>query len=76
MSCRETHDAHELGSFGPSHVKAKHATGFSVSFWLHPLHLLPKDGTRGTDTVWEVKLEGRGDGGLTTKSEILAVFAD
>lgn len=60
MSCWETHDAHELGSFGPSHVETKHATGFSVSFWLHPLRPLPKDGTRGADAVWEVKLEGRG----------------
>lgn len=31
-----------------------------MSFWLHPLRPLPKDGTRGADAVWEVKLEGRG----------------
>lgn len=45
------------------------ASGFSGSSWLHPLQLLPNDGIRGTDTVWEVRLaEGRKDGGLTTSS--------
>lgn len=31
-------------------------SGFSGSFWLHPLQLLASDGTRGTDAVWEVVL--------------------
>lgn len=35
-------------------------SGFSGSFWLHPLQLLPSDGTRGTEAGWEVVLaEGR-----------------
>ena len=37
-------------------------SGFSGSFWLRPLQLLPNDGTRGTDAVWEVMLAERRGG--------------